>query len=282
MQSSQITAVILAKDEATRLPQIFENLKGFAKIVVFDGGSTDSTDKVCADNDIQLISRPKHLRDIIGADYRFVFEEVSTPYILLVNCSHYYPKKLLDTFKMVAEDGKYKAVYHDVVIYSYGRVVHRPFFRRRSSATNFYRIDAVNWENSKVHNEAPVELEEQHIYRSPALDEFSIHLFRDYNVQKSESNHSFYGDQDSKHRFMSGIRTNLWLIIWRPLRVFLYQYIRCGSILYGINGLIYALLFSQLELNIQLKLWELQNGWDLNAVKAMHLARRVRMQSDQY
>jgi len=282
MESPKITAVILAKNEAGRLNAIFDNLNGFAEIVVFDGGSTDLTESVCADNGVRFIPRPPHLRDVIGGDYRFAFSLVSTPYILVVNCSHYYPRALLEAFSSVAAEEKYRAVYHDVVIYSYGAVVHRPFFRRRSSATNLYRKDAINWANSKVHNEAPIEVPESEILRLPARDELSIHLFRDYNVQKSESNHSFYGDQDSNHRYLSGVRTNLWLILWRPFRVFLYQYIRCGSILYGAPGLIYSILFSQLELNIQLKLWELQNEFDLNRVKTSHLSKRTQMMKEGY
>lgn len=277
MKSKKITAIILTKDEAHRLPLIFNNLSDFADIVVFDGGSTDGTLSVCDAHGVEFVSRPIELRDIVGGDIKFALERVKTPYVLYVNCSHYYPNKLLSEFKRVAEEGQYAAVYHDIVIYTYAQVVHRPFFRRRSSAINFYRVDAVNFANTVVHNEAPVELPDHKKWRVPAKDDYAIHLFRDYNVKKAESNHSFYGDQDAQLRFDSGMRTTPSLIVWRPLKYFLYQYFRCGSVRYGVAGFVYAVLFAQLEMNIQMKLWELQQGLGMERIIEMNLQARASM-----
>lgn len=277
MKSKEITAIILTKDEAHRLPLIFKNLDDFAKIVVFDGGSADCTKAVCDEHGVRFISRPSGLRDIVGGDIKFALGKVETPYVLYVNCSHYYPARLLNEFKRIAEEGKYYAVYHDIVIYTYGQVVHRPFFRRRSSATNFYRVDTVNFSNSVVHNEAPVEATDALKWIVPANDAYAIHLFRDYNVKKAESNHSFYGDQDAQLRFDSGLRTDLWLMLWKPLKYFFYQYIRCGSVKYGIAGFVYAALYAQLEMNIQFKIWELQNQYALQNLTQNNLKLRTEM-----
>lgn len=277
MKSKKITAIVLTKNEAHRLPLIFKNLNDFAEIVVFDGGSTDSTKSVCDAHGVDFVSRPLELRDVVGGDIKFALERVKTPYVLYVNCSHFYPKKLLNEFKRVAEEGQYAAVYHDIVIYNYAQVVHRPFFRRRSSATNFYRVDAVNFASTVVHNEAPVELPENQKWRVPASDDYAIHLFRDYNVKKTESNHSFYGDQDAQQRFDSGVRTSAWAMVWRPVRYFLYQYIRCGSIRYGVAGFIYAALYAQLEMNIQFKIWELQNRLQIFELIKKNIMMRTEM-----
>lgn len=280
MKSNKITSIILAKNEAHRLPLIFENLKDFSEVIVFDGGSTDDTEKVCNKYGISFIKRPPEYRLMVGADNRFCMEAVRTPYVLYVICSHYYPTQLLDEFKKVAEQEIYSAVYHDVLIYTYGKVVHRPFFRRRSSASNFYRVDAVNFDNSIVHNEAPVEVPKEKKLFLPAKDKYSIHLFRDYTVEKAENTYSFYSWQDANHRYKLGERTSFWNIIYRPLKNFLRQYIRCGSVLYGSEGLIYALLHAELELNIQMKLWELQNDISLEKVKATHINIRKALHDD--
>ena len=282
MKSSKITAVIMTLNEARRLPLIFENLKDFSEIKVFDGGSTDATEQICRGYDVQFIKRPSELQNISGAVQKFMFDQITTPYLLYVNCSHYYPQQLLDEFKRVAEEGKYNAVFHDHLIYTYAKVVHRPFFRRRSSATNFYRVDAVNFDHSVIHNEAPVEVPEHLKWTVPATDKYAVHLFRDYDVKKAESNHSFYGDLDSAQRFHAGTRTSLISILWRPLRYFLYQYIRCGSVLCGIEGFIYSLLYAQLELNIQLKLWERQKGFNSLAVADIHADIRKRLYDQKY
>jgi glycosyltransferase involved in cell wall biosynthesis len=280
VKSSKITAMILTKDEAHRLPLIFENLSDFAEIVVFDGGSTDSTKSVCDAHGVQFVSRPVGLRDIVDGDTKFALERVRTPYVLYVNCSHYYPRCLLEELKRIAEEGKYSVVYHDIVIYTYGCVVHRPFFRRRSSARNFFRVDAVNFAQSAVHNEAPVEVPKALQWKVPANDAYAIHLFRDYNVKKAELNHSFYGDQDAQTRFDSGVRTSAWKIVWRPVIYFLHQYLRCGSVRYGVAGFIYAALYSQLEMNIQMKIWELQNQYQLQKLVQNNLNIRAEMRKN--
>jgi len=278
MRSAKITAVIATKNEEHRLPLVLTNLNDFAeKTIVFDGGSDDKTESICSSHGIPFIKRPPDLRATVNGDIRFILGHVKTPYVLVVNCSHYYPPQLLDLFKKAAEEEKYYAVYNDIVIYTYGQIVHRPFFRRRSGATYFYRIDSVNFANSKVHNEAPVEAPDSLILRAPACDDFAIHLFRDYNTKKAEFNHSFYGCLDAKQRYDSGCRTTLLLIIWRPLRLFLFQFIRCGSLRYGAAGFIYTLLYVQLELNIQLKIWELQNGYDMKMIIGKNITLRQEM-----
>ena len=277
MKSKLITAMVQAKNEEKRLPLIFKNLENFSEIIVFDGGRTDGSEKLCNEEKITFISRPKSLRNIVGADPKFSIEYIKTPYVLYVNCSHYYPESLLAEFKRIAEEGFFHAVYHDVVIYTYGKIVHRPFFRRRSGATIFYKTDSVNFKNSVVHNEAPVELSKNLKFRLPAEDKYSVHIFRDYTIEKSEKNHSFYGDLDSKKRFESGIRTNYKCIIFKPIWYFLFQYIRCGSIKYGLPGLVYSLLYAQLELNIQLKLWELENDLNIDSISNLHLSIRKKL-----
>lgn len=282
MKSSKITAVVLTKNEAKRLPFIFENLKDFSEIVVFDGGSTDNTEQICAEQGIHFVHRSPELRSVIGADIKFSLQYVHTPYLLYVNCSHFYPRRLLAAFKLVAEEGKYHAVYHDYVVYTYGKVVHRPFFRRRSSGTNFYRVDAVNFEHSIVHNEAPVEVPEHLKFYVPAKDKYAVHLFRDYNVKKAETNHGFYSDLDARQRFEAGTRATLRSIIFRPLKYFLHQWIRCGSVTGGMKGFIYSILYAQLRLNVQLKLWELQNNLSIQAIIENNFETRRRMHEQKY
>jgi len=270
-----VTAIIFTKNESTRLPLVLENLTGFSKIIVFDGGSSDNTEQICRDFNVEFVVRPLHLRDIVGGDYQFAFNYIDTEYVLNVNCSHFYPKALLDAFREVATSSSHSAVYHDVLIYSFGSLVHRPFFRRRSSATNFYRVDAVNFQKRIVHNEAPVIVSASEMLILPAIDQLSIHLFRDYDVKKSESNHSFYSTQDANLRFNRGIRTNLFKIFFYPLKHFIHQYIRCGSIRYGIHGLVYSITFAQLEMAIQFKIWELQNDLSLNSTILKNVSSRT-------
>jgi len=275
-----ITAVILTRNEAHRLPSIFENLKGFARIEVYDAGSTDETKEICLVNGVKFQLREVTTLEVCGAMYKDAFAHVTTPYMLLVSCAHFYPQQLKEAFKKVANEGKYHAVYHDVVTYNYSKIVHRPFFRRRASACNFFKLDAINFEKAIYHNEVAVDVSEKLKLYLPATDEMSFHMFREYDAEKDEAQNIYYANLEAKQRFQLGARTNFKKIVYRTVKAFVRQYIRCGSICYGTEGLIYALKFANLELSIQVKIWEQQNFITLEGIKKNNQEIRKKMQNN--
>lgn len=272
-----ITAVILTRNEAHRLPSIFKNLENFAKIEVYDAGSTDSTKELCLANGVKFKLREVTTLDVCGAMYKDAFAHVTTPYMLLVSCAHYYPEDLKKAFKKAAIDGKYHAVYHDVITYNYSKIVHKPFFRRRSSACNFFRVNAINFAKSIYHNEVAVDVNEKFkLYLKPS-DNFSIHMFREYDAERDEGQNTYYSRLEAKQRHEHGVQSNLNVMFYRTVKAFLRQYIRCGSICYGIEGFMYSLKFANLELAIQVKIWELQNDITIESIRAKNLGIRDRM-----
>jgi len=279
-ESPLITAVILTRNEAHRLPSIFENLKGFARIEVYDAGSTDGTKELCIANGVKFQLRNVTTLDVCGAMYKDAFAHVTTPYMLLVSCAHYYPKKLKNAFKKAALEGKYHAVYHDVITYNYSKIVHRPFFRRRASACNFFRLDAINFEKAIYHNEVAVDVPKNLKLYLPATDSLSIHMFREYDAERDESQTIYYANLEAKQRFEMGVRTNFRIVAYSTVKAFLRQYIRCGSICYGLEGFIYALKFANLELSIQVKIWEQQNRITLSSIRVKNLQIREEMHAN--
>jgi glycosyltransferase involved in cell wall biosynthesis len=277
-ESPLITAVILTRNEAHRLPSIFENLKDFARIEVFDAGSTDGTKELCIANGVKFQLRKVTTLEVCGAMYKDAFAHVRTPYMLLVSCAHFYPQKLKEAFKAAASEGKYHAVYHDVITYNYGKIVHRPFFRRRSSACNFFRVDAINFEKAVYHNEVAVDVPETLKLYLPPKDDLSFHMFREYDAERDEGQNIYYANLEAKQRFQFGARTSFGRIVFKTVKAFLRQYIRCGSICYGTEGLIYALKFANLELSIQIKIWEQQNQITLDSIRDENLKQRKKLQ----
>ena len=93
--------------------------------------------------------------------------------------THFYPKELLNRFSEIANENKLTAVYHDVIVYRYGVMVHRPIVRRISSACVFYKKNIINFEKSKIHDELAIQFDKNNMVRLEARDELSLHLIRD-------------------------------------------------------------------------------------------------------
>lgn len=134
--NEKITVMNFTLNEERRLPYLYDNLRSFCSIVVFDGGSTDGTIAFCQRNNIKYLSRPRQSDGnvLIPADFQWAYEQVSTDYVMHVYCAHVYPRALLESFSKAANMNRIRAVYHDVVIVRYGVVVHRPMVERVSSA----------------------------------------------------------------------------------------------------------------------------------------------------
>jgi glycosyltransferase involved in cell wall biosynthesis len=257
--NQNITAMVFALNEAHRLPLIFENLKDFCKIVVFDGGSTDGTEEFCKQNGIDFIRRPTFTTNLSPDPLKWVHGKIDTGYVLHVFGAHYFPTPLLAFFSKAANENKLDAVYHDVVIYRYGGVVHRPPIRRISSGCNFYRKSSVKYENYIIHNELGLEFNQNTMVRLPGRDELSLHLFQDEDCESYTKKTISYAAAEARHRFARGERVTFTGILLKPIRRFIYQYIRAGSFLYGSRGLAYATMNLIYDINMSIIIWELEN-----------------------
>lgn len=262
--NKNITAMVFTLNEERRLPYVYENLKNFCDVIVYDGGSTDGTLDFCSKNNIKYVIRPKlEVNDVMGMNtYRWALKNVPTEYVLHVLCSHFYPKELLNRFSEIADENKFTAVYHDIVIYRYGVVVHRPIVRRISSACIFYKKSIITFEHSKIHDELAIQFNKNTMVRLEARDELSLHLFQDEDCQSFTNKTLKYETIEASQRFRSGERIGFIGILIKPLARFFYSSFRTGAFMRRVPGLIYSLLNLVYDFNVRIMLWELCH--DLN------------------
>ena len=166
--NKNITAIVFTRNEERRIVNIYENLRDFCQIIVFDDGSTDGTEDFCRSNGVSFISRIQDDSAMRLIAQRWVYENTPTDYVIQVYGAHFYPKSLLKVFGEIANEGKIKAVFHDVIIYRYGVIVHRPIFRRVSSACVFYDKNIITFEGSKLHDELAIKYNKKTMIRLPA------------------------------------------------------------------------------------------------------------------
>lgn len=266
----KITAIIYSYNEVDRIPYVWKNLRGFCNVIVFDGGSTDGTADFCREHKIKFIVRPKDDSKMSLDSLRWVFENTPTDYVLRVFCAHYYPKPLLDYFAKVADQNKLSAVFHDVVIYRYGKVVHRPPVRRVASCCNFFKKSSVDFSKSKIHDEVPITFDGNSMMRLPGIDEMSLHLFQDEDCKSFTVKTIRYCDTEAYQRFIKGERVTVISMLIKPLGNFVYRYFRLGSFKMGFAGVAYSLLNMIYDYHVQILLWEKQNNLNIENAKKMN------------
>jgi glycosyltransferase involved in cell wall biosynthesis len=255
-----ITAIVFARNEENRILSIFQNLKDFCEIIVFDGGSTDGTEEICKQNNIKFVQRPKGdtWSERVNS-LPWVYENTPTEYVLHVYGSHHYPRQLLELFSSVANENSKTAIFHDVVIYRYGDVVHRPTFRRISSACVFCKKSTVDFSKSKIHDEFSISFDEKKMVRLPGRDELSLHLFQDEDCESFTKKTINYVAIEARQRFATGERMTGSKLFFGPLGRLIYQFFRTGSYSKGSKGLVYSILNLIYDFNVSIILWELTN-----------------------
>lgn len=264
--NKNITAMVFTLNEERRLPYVYENLKNFCEVIVFDGGSTDGTQEYCENNNIKFLSRPKETDEMRLSGFAWAYANSPTEYVLHVICSHFYPKELLHRFSEIANENKLAAVYHDVVVYRYGAIVHKPIVRRISSGCNFYKKSIINFKNSKIHDELAISFDASTMQRLEARDDLSLHLFQDEDCNSYTIKTLGYAIREANLRFGSGQRIGFFGLLFKPLMKFVYSYFRCGAFMRGEPGLVYSILNLIYEFHISILLWELCHDLKLQGV----------------
>ena len=277
--NNNITAIVFAKNEERRLPFVHRNLKNFCEIIVFDGGSTDGTQAYCNKNGLKFVSRPKDECDA-KSKMQFVYENTPTDYVINVYCAHLYPKSLLDLFAEIADENQKSAVFHDVVIYRYGDVVHRPFFRRISSACVFYKKSIITFEKSKIHDELAISFDEKVMVRLPGRDELSLHLFQDEDCESFTKKTINYEAMEAKQRFAAGERMSGMRLLAGPVFRFIYRYFRTGAVTKGSKGLVYSVMNLIYDFNVSIILWELTMQLTFNDAIRKNAEKKAKLLKD--
>jgi len=280
--NKNITAMIATFNEERRLPYVYENLKNFCNIIVFDGGSTDKTFEYCKKENIKFLSRPKVDKgdEMRLGDLMWMFKNTPTEYVILVYCAHFYPVELLNCYSKIANENILSAVYQDLIVFRYGTIVHKPFVRRIPSVCNFFKKSIINFEGAKIHDELAIKFDKTNMIRLEAKDELSLHLFQDDDCQSFTTKTIKYAALEAKQQFGASKRLGFLGLLFKPLWRGFYAYFRSGAVKRGIPGLIYSILNMVYDFQVNIMIWELSNNLDRQGMIKAHGLIRAKLNKD--
>ncbi|BEI38353.1 hypothetical protein PHIN8_02970 [Polynucleobacter sp. HIN8] len=280
MKNNNITAIVFTFNEERRIGFVLDNLIGYCNIMVIDGGSTDNTEKVCNKHAVIFLRRPEcSPNDEMRLDtLKWAYDQVPTDYVIHVYCSHFYPAKLLEAFEKLTKEKNLDAIYHDLVVLRYGRIVHRPIIKRTSSACVFYKKSIINFAKSKIHDELAIQYNPNTMIRLKAEDDLSLHVFQDEDYLSTEKKHLGYARTEASQMLRAGHRKiGRYDLFLGPLLKFLYMYLRSGAFMNGVPGLIYSIALFQYNLSKNIFLWEMQNSMERPEIIKANNALRSRL-----
>lgn len=275
-----ITVCIFAYNEEKRILRCVENFKNlFENILVVSNDSTDGTECVCRQSGVRCerVKNPGFIETPEVMDKVESF--VNTEYMLVASVSEFIPLELLDAYAEVAERGSHDVVYSYRVSVTAGQQVPvsgRPTDRKYAEL-RFFKKGSVSYVDNKVHGRGlPMTERILDLWKFPGA---YFYQFRDYDCAKTERSHANYNDKLAYQLFSDGIRFSFLKMAYRAARQFFGVFFIFGCYKYGMLGFIQSYYRAQMEVNIWLRIWEYENGFEISGVKRLNDEARAEMES---
>jgi len=274
MNKNNYTIFIPAYNEENRIEDALKRVYGRGEILLDIRDGSDNTAEIAKKYGAKIIQTPRFEGcDALSDWYIEVFNNIESDYILLWMLSQTHTPDLLDLYHKIAEEGRYKAVAKYQENYCYGVRVNSwrtPYNQQKNISFMFFNKYYVDVSKGVIHNEYPFIGKPEEIYYPPKKKEYCVQGFRDDDASSNDEKHIRYSNLDAIHRYEYGERTNGAKILATFLWQFWLSYIYRGSIFQGVPGLITSIWVACYLGNVQIRIWELQNGWNRDKIIETH------------
>lgn len=268
MFSEKLTVCIFAFNEEKRILRCIRNFKEYAKIMVVDNYSTDSTKKIVESVGIPCISVKNP--NFIETDEVMepVLDAIDTDYILIASVSEYVPLALLRKYADVANEGDYDVVRAFRVSITAGQPVPISGVARHNfpGELRFFRKGSVSYAGNQVHGRGSILSADDRVLSVVTDRNLHFYQFRDYDCSNTENVLCRYDDVLAKQRYDGGQRFSWKRALYYSFKVFFSSYFRFGSCRYGMLGFLHSYYRWHMEFTIWLRIWELGHGYTRNDV----------------
>lgn len=273
-----ITFVLFAYNEERRIQYVLRNLQPYGHILVVDNMSTDRTVEISKSFGADVFSRKNDLGWGESEDeVARVLSKVKTNWVYWGSVDELCPRELLEKFVEVSSEDKYQIVYARRKNINYGiekMVLDVPFQVR------LFRRGSIDFKGNTIHNFGRIVCKPEEILRLPKTDKYSVYHFSTYDLGKFELNHHTYSGIEAKQKIDKGKKFSLMRLIIFPAVVFFKFYILNGVWRFGVAGLIMCMEYLFFRFNVAAKMWEIENGVNLESIEKKYDAMKEKLLSD--
>ncbi|MFB0537220.1 MAG: glycosyltransferase family 2 protein [Anaerolineae bacterium] len=242
--ASQLTVVILTKNEEHNIADCIESVRWADKVVVFDSLSQDRTVEIAQELGAKVIQRP--FRDY--ADQRnAALEAVESQWVFFVDADERATPELAAEVRQVIEDETKAGWWVPRHNYIFGRLTRRagwfPDYQLRLLKRECARYDPPR----KVHE--VVILDGQAGYLKNVLIHYNYDTLSQFLERQNR-----YTDYEARILYEQGIRPRLRNFILQPLREFRRRYVSLQGWKDGFHGLLLSGLMAYYNLVMYVRL----------------------------
>lgn len=249
-----ISTVIVTYNDGALLEGCLEGVAGKCdEIVLVDLGSSDKTLKIAKDFNANFFT---HLKvDFVEMVRDFAVSKAVGEWILVLDPDERIPQDLWVRLKEIVEEDKYKAVNTPRKNIFFGKwIKHTNWWPDRQ--VRFFKKGTTSW-SKKIHSYPKVDGK---VYELPAKEELAIIHHGYKSISQFMDRQNRYSAIEVDYLFETGERFSWVSFFWKPLREFLVRYIRHAGFLDGFYGFALTYLMMVYQLEVQIKLWELEKN----------------------
>ncbi len=249
-----VSVVIPAFNNQSIIEKCLQSLKWADEIIVIDMGSTDKTVDICKKYKAKVFNRaPKDGN--FDQNRKFGMNQATGEWILKIDTDEELTPELQNEIINLKTTGFPKNIdgyYLYNNIFMFGQQVKHGFVKPNSNEFRLFRNKKWQYDPVRFHQQVSVR----------GKTAFLKNYYNHYNYQSISQfilKNNKYTDYDSKYLYDSGVRTNIFKVIFSFLKSFFKLFVLQRGFLEGEFGVVTCTLFSLYNFIEKIKIWELQN-----------------------
>lgn len=247
-----ISTVIVTFNEDRKLIDCLSSVADFSdEIVIIDMGSSDDTKNVAKKYQAKIF----HHRwvDYVELVRNSAISKAQGDWILVLDPDETIPQDLKNKLKDVISEDRYTAVNIPRKNIFFGKwITHSNWWPDRH--VRFFKKGKVKWDEN-IHAYPIVEGD---ILNLPAKENLAIFHYGYDTISEFIERQDRYSSILAKNLYDNNQKFSWPNFIWKPIREFLVRYIRHVGFLDGFYGFALTILMMVYQLEVMVKLWELE------------------------